>query len=221
MTDAALEAFCFSYMSCINETSKKIGLTVKNFEPGQLYKDILKNEDILKLAINPQLTSVIASIYNQCDGVLPDKRIDLYEKAIEKMIERLVEMIASEQTKPNSIKSFSLNKVVILTIMQEIAEYLHARSEGLSEEILKSLIKNSLVQYEKIVGKKCDDFEGLTLTIVNLLKIHSGLLTEFGHNSFKFLHRTFQEYLVAMNMIYFHGNQRDEITILKNISMKI
>ena len=221
MTDQALEAFCLSYMSCINETTKKIGLTNKIYEPGQLYSDIIKSEDILKLAINPQLTSVIASIYNQCDGVLPDKRIDLYEKAIEKMIERLVEMISSEQTKPNSNKSFSLNKVVILTIMQEIAEYLHARSEGLSEESLKSLIKNSICQYEKISDKKCDDIEELTLTIVNLLKIHSGLLTEFGHNSFKFLHRTFQEYLVAMNMIYYYGNQRDENTILNNISIKI
>jgi hypothetical protein len=213
MTETALEEFCSSYMTCINESIQKQDIRTKIFKPDQLYKDIKQNDEILKLAINPQLSSIIVSIYNKCNGKLPEKRIDLYEIAIENMIERLVDMMKSE-------KINNLNRVILMSILQEVAEYLHARTEGLSEEILKTLIRECLIKYEKIINYKYIDIEQVIKTIVNLLKIHSGLLTEFGQNSYKFLHRTFQEYLVAKNMIYSYGNQNDQDSILNSVLIK-
>ncbi|CAF2654513.1 unnamed protein product [Rotaria sp. Silwood2] len=90
MSNDALKLFCSSYMKCINEISIKAGRVTRECIIDQLYNDITQNKDIFHLAIDPQLASVIAAVYNQYEDKLPEKRIDLYEKAIENMIERLV-----------------------------------------------------------------------------------------------------------------------------------
>ena len=58
--------------------------------------------------------------------------------------------------------------------------------------------------------------------LVHVIQVQSaGLLTEFGQNSFKFRHRTFQEYLAAKNVVYFKGVERNEISMFENISSKM
>ena len=216
MSNEALEAFCGSYMECIHDMTKKNALDHdKPFVREQLYNSIKANDEIFRLAINPQLASVIATVYNQYDNKLPNKRIDLYEKAIERMIERLINMFSVKI----STTLFSLNRTIVWSLMQEIAEYLHNRSEGLTEEKLKEIVrtflKNSANENAQI------PYDDIMTTLVDIIKVHSGLLSEFGQNSFKFLHRTFQEYLAAKNLVYFKGVERSENSIFENISNKI
>ncbi|CAF1378362.1 unnamed protein product [Rotaria sp. Silwood1] len=130
MSNEALKLFCNSYMECIKENSIKSGRHMKEYKTDQLYNDITKNKDIFQLAINPQLASVIAAIYNQYEDKLPEKRIDLYEKAIEKMIERLINSSSSSPTNYLN-KELGLNGTILWSIMQEIAEYLHSKVEAL------------------------------------------------------------------------------------------
>ena len=223
MSNDALKLFCNSYMESIRDAVKEGRDEGKQFDHDQLYNDITKNEELLKLAINPQLASVIASVYNQYDGALPDKRIDLYEKAIDKMTERLINLFKDRNhTLPDNLKVLgSLDKTVILTIMQEIAKYLHSRTEGLSEHQLTSTVSKCLLEYKRnsIQSKEPSDYAhvSITSTLVDLLKVHSGLLCEFGHDSFKFIHRTFQEYLAAVNLVYYYGIERSEDAIYDNI----
>ena len=125
MSNEALRLFCSSYMQCIRQTTN---------QTDQLYDDISQNKDIFQLAINPQLASVIAGLYHQCEGRLPDKRIDLYDKAIETMIDRLVHSTSHLNTE------LQLNSTTLRSILQEIAEYLHSKVEGLSETVLKQII---------------------------------------------------------------------------------
>ncbi|CAF1542775.1 unnamed protein product, partial [Rotaria sp. Silwood1] len=63
-------------------------------------------------------------------------------------------------------KDFQLNTTMLWSILKQIAEYLH--KESIDELITK---------------------------LVGIFKYQAGLLNEFGHNSFRFIHRTFQEYL--------------------------
>ena len=62
MSNEALKLFCRSYMECIKDISFQAGRLVKEHTTDQLYIDITQNKDILQLAINPQLASVIAAI---------------------------------------------------------------------------------------------------------------------------------------------------------------
>lgn len=205
MSNDALRLFCNSYMECIQEKDNQI-----EYEIDQLYDDITKNKDIFQLAINPQIASVIAAVYNQCHGELPDKRIDLYEQAIQSMIERLVsssDFIFSERQQ---------NICLLWSILQEIAEYLHSKVEGLSENHLKKIIRKYLSSVN-VVQTIDESIEFL----VDIFKYKAGLLNEFGHDSFRFIHRTFQEYLAAKSIIYFNGQQRSNDSIYENIKSKI
>ncbi|CAF4388966.1 unnamed protein product, partial [Rotaria magnacalcarata] len=53
------------------------------------------------------------------------------------------------------------------------------------------------------------------------LKLFSGLFNEFGQNSFRFIHRTFQEYLAAKSIIYSNGSERSEDMIYEIIKSRI
>ncbi|CAF4036462.1 unnamed protein product, partial [Rotaria sordida] len=123
MSNDTLKLFCHSYMECIKNTSFETG-RINQYTADQLYNNITKNKDIFQLAINPQLASIIVAVYDQYKDKLPEKRIDLYEKAIEPMIERLVSSDINSSTHYVS-QEFGLNTIVIWSIMQEVAEYLH------------------------------------------------------------------------------------------------
>ncbi|CAF3801586.1 unnamed protein product [Rotaria sp. Silwood1] len=127
MSNDALKLFCSSYMKCINQISMNTRRVIEECNCDQLYNDITQNKDIFHLAINPQLASVIAAVYNQYEDKLPEKRIDLYEKAIEKMIERLVTSYI-DSPKNYLGKDFQLNATLLWSILQDIAEYLHSIS---------------------------------------------------------------------------------------------
>ena len=202
MSNEALRLFCSSYMQCIQQMSNGTD---------QLYNDISRNRDIFQLAINPQLASIIAALYHQCEGRLPEKRIDLYDRAIETMIERLV---ASTSDLGAELK---LTSTMLWSILQEIAEYLHSKVEGLSEKVLRKIIDRCLMNASQQSAGMNDSISRL----VNIFKYQAGLLNEFGQNSFRFIHRTFQEYLAAKSMIYSNGKERSEEVIYENIISKI
>ena len=200
MSNDALRLFCSSYIKCIREIPD---------QSDQLYNDISQNKDIFQLAINPQLASIIAVLYHQCHGQLPHKRIDLYDKAIETMIERLI-------TSTSRLgKELTLNSTLLWSIFQEIAQHLHSKVEGLSESVLQQTIRQCLIEQH---SSTIDD---VISKLVNIFKYQAGLLNEFGHNSFRFIHRTFQEYLAGKSMIYSNGKQRSEQMIYDNIISKI
>ncbi|CAF4829504.1 unnamed protein product [Rotaria sp. Silwood1] len=221
MSNDALKLFCSSYMKSIKNISIKSDKISKEYDSNQLYNDITQNKDIFQLAINPQLASVIAAIYNQYEDKLPEKRIDLYEKAIEKMIERLVTSYINCKTNDLD-KEFELNATMLWSILQEIADYLHNKVEGLSENILKEIIRKYLTNYQKQLSTNSKtNINDLISKLVDIFKYQAGLLNEFGHNSFRFIHRTFQEYLAAKSIIYSYGIERSEEMIYRNIHKKI
>ncbi|CAF5026833.1 unnamed protein product, partial [Rotaria sp. Silwood1] len=191
MSNNALKLFCSSYMKCINEISVKTRRVGKESNIDQLYDEITQNKDIFHLTINPQLASGIAAVYNQCEGQLPEKRIDLYEKAIEKMIERLVTLYIDSPTNYLD-KNFQLNTTMLWSVLQQIAEYLHK-----------------------------ENIDELITELVDIFKYQAGLLNEFGDNSFRFIHRTFQEYLAAKNIIIRYGIEQSENMIYDSIRNNI
>ena len=220
MSAEALRLFCSSYMQCIQDVAVTTGEVIKQYQGEQLYHDITRNKDIFQLAINPQLASVIAAIYYQYEDRLPDNRIDLYEKAITMMIERVVTGHLS-CAKNDSEEQFTLNNTMLWSIWQEIAEYLHSRVEGLSEDVLRKIIKHCLLESQKQSTVSCSiDVDGLISKLVDVFKYHAGLLNEFGYNSFRFIHRTFQEYLAAKSIIYDNGIERTENLIYERIKHK-
>ncbi|CAF1683781.1 unnamed protein product [Rotaria magnacalcarata] len=65
------------------------------------------------------------------------------------------------------------------------------------------------------------DNDALIAKLVDVFKYQAGLLNELGHNSFRFIHRTFQEYLAGKSIVYSYGTERSENEIYQNINIKI
>ncbi|CAF1344291.1 unnamed protein product [Rotaria sordida] len=111
---------------------------------------------------------------------------------------------------------------MIWSILQEIAEYLHSKVEGLSEKMLKEIIRKCLLDYQKQSSKSLETkIDKLISNLVDIFKYQAGILNEFGHNSFRFIHRTFQEYLAAKSIIIHNGIEQSEDMIYHNIHSKI
>ncbi|CAF5007527.1 unnamed protein product [Rotaria sp. Silwood1] len=81
---------------------------------------------------------------------------------------------------------------MLWSVLQQIAEYLHK-----------------------------ENIDELITELVDIFKYQAGLLNEFGDNSFRFIHRTFQEYLAAKNIIIRYGIEQSENMIYDSIHNKI
>lgn len=221
MSNDALKSFCNSYMDCINSIPTSNEAIKKQTKENKLYDEIIQNKDVLQLAINPQIASVIAAVYNQYDGKLPETRIELYEKAISTMIARLT-TYEDYFTDCDTTHSVRLDATFLWSALQEIAQYLHSKAEGLSEQELKMIIENCLIAREnKSHHQNLVKREDRIMKLVDLFKYQAGVLNEFAHDSYRFIHRTFQEYLAAKSILYLDGHERSEDEILQIIKKKI
>ncbi|CAF4614348.1 unnamed protein product, partial [Didymodactylos carnosus] len=88
--------------------------------------------------------------------------------------------------------------------------------------ILKEIIRKYLTDYQQLSSTNLlINIDDLISKLLDIFKYKVGLLNEFGYNSFRFIHRTFQEYLAAKSIIYFNGIERSENMIYQNIKNKI
>lgn len=205
LSPEALEKFCCSYMVAIDAAERRQrGIASKgelqeraiSEENGQKLFAAIKDSSIYHLAINPQLASIIASIYEPEGEGLPKKRIKLYETAIKKMISKLRSLT------PHLRVEYALNEEEIWFIFQSIAENLHNRSESLHSEDLERIILNSLIIcWNETKNKPSMRARNSARKLLGVFKSHSGMITEYGANSYRFIHRTFQEYLAGKGLI--------------------
>lgn len=83
----------------------------------ELFKSINKNDSVLKMASNPLLVTIIALIHHQ-GGVLPEKRVSLYDIATSTFLENWVRQ---RETERNS----SFDKETLISILAPISYHIH------------------------------------------------------------------------------------------------
>ncbi|CAF1217853.1 unnamed protein product [Adineta ricciae] len=160
----------------------------------------LSNPDqigLKELSSNPCLLSFICSIaFSSKESSLPSQRILLYEKTVNAMLD-------SWKNKETNDTTIQGSKVI--RIFCDIAWYIHMNSAaGLIEENrLKELCVRSLQVYE---GKKAptaaDELrvEKDAEDFVQIVRRDVGVLAERGESFYGFLHLTFQEYFVCLDL---------------------
>lgn len=151
-----------------------------------------------ELSSNACLLSFICSIaFGSQETSLPSQRILLYEKTVNAMID-------SWKNKETNDTTIQGSKVI--TMFCDIACYIHMHSAaGLIEETkLKELCIQSLHSYE---GKKAptnEDFirvENDAIHFLEVIRRDVGVLAERGESFYGFIHLTFQEYFVCLDLI--------------------
>jgi energy-coupling factor transporter ATP-binding protein EcfA2 len=147
----------------------------------KLIKTIEKNDRIKRLASNPLLLSIIATVHRYA-GRLPDNRAKLYSDCVDLLLGSKDEALGVE---------LKLRAEQKLEVLKPIAHYLACREK---RNIPLKDLKHEIGRYLPGVATgsvTVDDF-------ITEVKNRSGLLVESGQDVFGFSHLTFQEYLVAL-----------------------
>ncbi|MCP4700167.1 MAG: NACHT domain-containing protein [Gammaproteobacteria bacterium] len=168
----------------------------------ELIHDIHSSDRIERLTGNPMLLTTMALIKRKI-GQLPQRRVDLYEKAVEVLLNWRSEVDAP------------LDHREALPQLEYLAYAMCERgAQRLHEDDILALLRRMREEYPRIhpLKKHCpEDF-------LSLLERRTGLLIQSGHTRhdghsvpvYEFRHLTFQEYLAGLALVQGHYPGRDK-----------
>jgi hypothetical protein len=197
MDPVAVEHFCDAWTLAIhqllypNEQSEILHRKA-TLEAGRLKKAIFDplRPRVRELASNPLLITILALVYRNNQGSLPQQRSELYQAAMKILIDtwRLTKITTKE----------------VEYILSPLAAYIHQNcpKDAIEESDLKAIIKKSLAQFNNDDAALLPPSFGLKVAdFIRCVREEVGLLAERGKQIYGFLHLTFQEYLTALYLV--------------------
>ncbi len=173
-------------------------------------KSVLEESDrLMFLAKTPLLLTLIALLHRYDTYHLPQKRSELYSKAVETLIKTW------EQKKSDRLPKLEhLGWNDLKRLMERLAYWVQTRGETSQEgnKLMKrgeliDRLKEDIQIYGRPVGQiQKYQAEEEAKRFLSHIRERTGLLNEQGQNSYAFVHPTFQEYLCAREINY----RRDE-----------
>lgn len=196
MEKPAVEHFCSIWMKHVHLleaktdmdrgtiTEEEVQLNAER-ESNDLKKAIFDDRKprIRELATNPLLVTFLAVIFRNNRGFLPESRVELYRSAYEILVHKW--------------RKTPISRLELDQIMPVIASYIHQSPyDYITANELEEKVKEGL----RITRGKDFDIRDVE-ALINAIKEDVGLLAEDGVDLFKFLHRTFQEYLAGIYLV--------------------
>ncbi|MFD3976505.1 NACHT domain-containing protein [Streptomyces cyaneofuscatus] len=150
-----------------------------------------QNPTLRDLAHTPLLCAVICALHRRREGLLPETRWSLYSSTLEMLLghrDRLRRVDGPE--------GIELDIEEHTQLLQRIAAWLvrEGQSEFTRDQALRQL-RRALTGMERVSA------QGRPETILTHLLNRSGLLQENADDTYQFIHRTFQDYLAAKELI--------------------
>lgn len=162
------------YNDSVQQTAEK--------QAGELIQRISNQPSLSKLALNPLLLTMIATVHRY-RGALPGRRVELYSEICDVLLGRrqeakdIVDLLTPIQ-----------KKVVIQSLALEL---MLRNTRKFSLELGSSLIKEPL----ESVGNNISP-----VSFLENIEHQSGLIVEKEQNEYEFTHKSFQEYLAAVEI---------------------
>jgi predicted NACHT family NTPase len=167
----------------------------------ELIRDIHTSDRIERLTGNPMLLTTMALIKRKI-GRLPQRRVDLYEKAVEVLLNWRAEV------------DTPLDPREVLPQLEYLAHAMCADEvQRLRDDQLLALLRQVRQDYPAIhsMGQHSPE------AFLGLLERRTGLLIQSGHTRhngrsvavYEFRHLTFQEYLAGIALVQGHYRRRD------------
>ncbi|MEU0355481.1 NACHT domain-containing protein [Streptomyces cyaneofuscatus] len=150
-----------------------------------------QNPTLRDLARTPLLCAVICALHRRRDGFLPETRWSLYRSALEMLLGH-----RDRRRRIGDPEGIDLSVEEHTQLLQRIAVWLvrEGQSEFTREQALRQL-RRALAGMERVSA------QGSPGRILTHLLNRSGLLQEHADATYQFIHRTFQDYLAAKELI--------------------
>jgi predicted NACHT family NTPase len=165
-------------------------------EAEELIAAIQAKPRVTEIAQNPLLCTIIAIIYRN-NRVLPNRRVDLYLKCCEALLDTWER---NKQIKESGLIG-GFDWQVKLELLMPVAYWFHQQTEQLAmpEEAVVNELAKALEKLRKKSGLQSADkpIEQEARDFIAAIRDRSGLLQGRGDGTLEFTHRTFQEYLAA------------------------
>jgi hypothetical protein len=149
-----------------------------------------------ELATNPLLCGILATIFRQRKGDLPQERVELYHQAVEILFDVWLRR-SREDDSPTS-------KYELYDILEPIAEHVHRHEPTglIPENQLKQLTLQYLAESRgENPLRPTPKLRQAVDEIVRIIREDVGLIAARGEGVYGFLHLTFQEYLAARSLV--------------------
>ncbi|MEM8807097.1 MAG: HEAT repeat domain-containing protein [Cyanobacteria bacterium P01_G01_bin.38] len=166
---------------------------------------------IKRLARNPLLLTIIALIHRY-KANLPKQRHELYNSAVETLISTWDE--DKELTMRPVLKYLDIRD--IRRLMKQLAYWIHTQGSVEDAENGTQIDRDMLIRQLGKFIKEIKASENLqlyqakeeaTAFLDQIIKDRAGLLSQQGQNRYAFVHKTFQEYLCAQEILYLQEDQ--------------
>lgn len=171
----------------------------------QLDHAIRVSPRLLELARRPLLLTLMASLHAWRGGSLPEHRAELYEDAVNLLLDwwEGPKVVRNREgqfivVQPSLVEWMKVDKKSVRRALDELAYTVHASQPdvtGAADVRGESLIW-ALMQINKNTAVNPAE-------LVEYLSVRAGLLVPRGHGVFAFPHRTLQEYLAACHLTRF------------------
>jgi formylglycine-generating enzyme required for sulfatase activity len=167
-----------------------------------LNRTVERNERIRELAERPLLLTLIAQLQTEGGGALPEKREELYDKAVEMLLTKWETMkvrVREDGTKeiePSLAEWLNAGRDDIRKQLNRLAFEAHRDQPQLTgtadirqETLIAALLNASARRDDLNVG-----------LLEKYLRDRAGILAAYGVGMYQFPHRSFQEYLAACHL---------------------
>ncbi|HRY14872.1 MAG: SUMF1/EgtB/PvdO family nonheme iron enzyme [Candidatus Competibacteraceae bacterium] len=161
-------------------------------EREELLAAIQRNPGVRALAVNPLLLTILALMKRQ-DLVLPERRVELYQKYVETLL-RHWNLARSLDGRGRR----DLDVTETLRLLAPLALWMHQTAPGVGL-VPRPKLQRKLETLYRARGHK--DPEKAAGEFLEDVREHAGLLLNRGGDQFGFIHLTFQEYLAGVAVI--------------------
>ncbi len=160
-----------------------------------LWKALQSREDILLLARNPLLLTMIARVHFGL-GALPDSRLGLYEKCTQTLLEHWADAKGLSKSPIDTTQKHKLLSRLAYEMQGEAEQF----EPGLALQIARSDLARRFETY--LIAEGCPDAFHLVERVIERLHARDAILVQYGTDKrgqdlFGFVHRSFQEYFAA------------------------
>ncbi|WP_372350758.1 NACHT domain-containing protein [Streptomyces sp. KL116D] len=157
----------------------------------ELSQQFRHNSTLRDLARTPLLCAVICALHRRLQGFLPETRFKLYQSALGMLLGN-----RDMRRRVDAPDGITMTVEEHHQILQRIAVWLvrGGQSEFTHAQALPQ-VKMALVGMERV------RVQGMPEAVLTHLLNRSGLLQEHGNDTYQFIHRTFQDFLAAKELV--------------------